>query len=150
MLRLRRHGDVVECLPNGFFRAGGRSDDTMNLGGIKVGNAELERALQRVLGGDLEDVAAVAAPAPGGGPSRLWIVAVLRGGSALPKDKEGLRAAFQRVISSELNPLFKVHGVAVVDALPRTASNKVIRRALRTMCEELQRKEDGGGAAGRL
>lgn len=33
---LRRHGDVVERLPGGLYAALGRSDDTMNLGGIKV------------------------------------------------------------------------------------------------------------------
>lgn len=35
--RLRRHGDEVARLPGGFYRALGRADDTMNLGGIKVG-----------------------------------------------------------------------------------------------------------------
>lgn len=34
--RLRRHGDIVERLVGGFYRAHGRADDTMNLGGIKV------------------------------------------------------------------------------------------------------------------
>jgi acetyl-CoA synthetase len=34
---LRRHGDEFEVLPGlGYFRAHGRCDDTMNLGGIKV------------------------------------------------------------------------------------------------------------------
>ena len=33
---LRRHGDEVERLPGGYYVAHGRSDDTMNLGGIKV------------------------------------------------------------------------------------------------------------------
>lgn len=34
--RLRRHGDEVERLPGGYYRALGRTDDTMNLGGIKA------------------------------------------------------------------------------------------------------------------
>lgn len=33
---LRRHGDEFERLPGGYYRALGRCDDTMNLGGIKV------------------------------------------------------------------------------------------------------------------
>lgn len=33
---LRRHGDEVQALPGGYYRALGRCDDTMNLGGIKV------------------------------------------------------------------------------------------------------------------
>jgi acetyl-CoA synthetase len=34
--RLRRHGDEVARLPGGYYRALGRADDTMNLGGIKA------------------------------------------------------------------------------------------------------------------
>jgi acetyl-CoA synthetase len=34
---LRRHGDEAQALPGGYYRALGRCDDTMNLGGIKVG-----------------------------------------------------------------------------------------------------------------
>jgi acetyl-CoA synthetase len=37
----------------------------------------------------------------------------------------------QKAIKQELNPLFKIHDLVLVDALPRTASNKVMRRALR-------------------
>lgn len=33
---LRRHGDMFELTSKGFYRAHGRADDTMNLGGIKV------------------------------------------------------------------------------------------------------------------
>lgn len=33
---LRRHGDVFEHTSGGYYRAHGRADDTMNLGGIKV------------------------------------------------------------------------------------------------------------------
>jgi acetyl-CoA synthetase len=35
---LRRHGDEFERLAGGCYRALGRVDDTMNLGGIKVGS----------------------------------------------------------------------------------------------------------------
>lgn len=34
--QLRRHGDIFQRFPGGFYKAHGRSDDTMNLGGIKV------------------------------------------------------------------------------------------------------------------
>ena len=37
----------------------------------------------------------------------------------------------QQTIRRELNPLFKIHEVVVVESLPRTASNKVMRRILR-------------------
>jgi acetyl-CoA synthetase len=122
---LRRHGDEMERLPGGYWRAHGRVDDTMNLGGIKVSSAEIERAVRDVPG--VRETAAVAEPPPGGGPSRLVIYAVLEE----PGDPDRLRQALQDAVRQRLNPLFKIHRVAVVDALPRTASNKVMRRRLR-------------------
>ena len=44
--RLRRHGDEFERLPGGYYRALGRCDDTMNLGGIKVGLGGMLLGLQ--------------------------------------------------------------------------------------------------------
>ena len=139
-------GDVMQKLGAGYYRAMGRSDDTMNLGGIKVGNAEIERVvLMASLPPPLvvEDVAAVATPTPGGGPTRLWIVVVLKKyhehNESSPASPEALlRRGFQAALSQKLNPLFKVFGVLVVATLPRTASNKVMRRVLRTMCEKAQ------------
>jgi acetyl-CoA synthetase len=122
---LRRHGDEMERLPGGLLRAHGRVDDTMNLGGIKVSAAEIERVVNRVAG--VRETAAVAEPPPHGGPSLLVIYAVL----SQERPKEQLQAEMQDAIRRELNPLFKIHRVAVVEALPRTASNKVMRRMLR-------------------
>ena len=48
-----------------------------------------------------------------------------------------LRSAMQRAIGRGLNPLFKVHDVVITEALPRTASNKVMRRTLRAEYEKL-------------
>jgi acetyl-CoA synthetase len=42
----------------------------------------------------------------------------------------------QQAIRKQLNPLFKIHDVVVVDSLVRTASNKVMRRVLRAQYEE--------------
>jgi acetyl-CoA synthetase len=123
---LRRHGDVMEQLPGGYWRGHGRADDTMNLGGIKISSAEIERVLQSVP--NVADVAAIAA-APGGGPGLLVIYAVCRGRPTLSNAE--MMAAMQTAIKRDLNPLFKIHELIILDALPRTASNKVLRRALR-------------------
>ena len=129
---LRRHGDHFQRLAGGYFRAQGRVDDTMNLGGIKASSAEIERALEAVAG--VKETAAVACPPPDGGPDRLVIYAV-RGEDA-PAEPRVLRASMQKAVSSQLNPLFKVHDVVIVDALPRTASQKVMRRRLRAQYRE--------------
>lgn len=128
---LRRHGDHMERLPNGYYRALGRVDDTMNLGGVKISSAELERVVGAVVG--VVEVAAVAVSPAGGGPSRLVIYGVP--GPGVQADPEVWKRHMQQAIRSELNPLFKIHEVVVVDVLPRTASAKVMRRELRARYE---------------
>lgn len=124
---LRRHGDQMELLADGRFRALGRVDDTMNLGGIKVSSAEIERVVSTVPG--TIECAAVATSPPGGGPSRLVIYAVVERSDDVTSDT--VMAGMQSAIRTELNPLFKVHEVVLVEHLPRTASAKVMRRSLR-------------------
>lgn len=125
---LRRHGDQMMVCEGGRFRSGGRADDAMNLGGIKIGSVEIERTLNRLPG--IVETAAVAIPPPGGGPDRLVVFAVLReaGGTVEP---EALRNTMQQAIKHHLNPLFHLEDVVVAKSLPRTASNKVMRRLLR-------------------
>ena len=127
-LVLRRHGDQMERTDDGYYRALGRVDDTMNLGGIKVSSAEIERVVGLPAG--ITEVAAVAVPPAGGGPSLLVVYAVPDDSGVA--DPERLRHKMQSGIRSHLNPLFKIHEVVLVDSLPRTASAKVMRRSLRS------------------
>ena len=131
---LRRHGDEIEELPGGYFRGHGRADDTMNIGGIKVSSKEIERSLDSVHG--IDETAAVAFDPPEGGPSLLVIYAVAHPHASI--ETESLKKQMQRAVAEELNPLFKIHDVVVVDALPRTASNKVMRRVLRDEYRKLR------------
>lgn len=124
---LRRHGDQMERLPNGYYRAHGRVDDTMNLGGIKVSSTEIEQVLNRVEG--ICETVAIAVSPSAGGPSQLVIYAVVV--PDVKKTPEVFKPEFQKAIAQHLNPLFKIHDVVLIDALPRTASNKVMRRLLR-------------------
>lgn len=123
---LRRHGDRMIYLEGGCYRSDGRADNAMNLNGIKIGSTEIE-AVAAAASPEVAEVAAIGAPAPGGGPDRLVIFAV-------PKSdvrKEVLKDAMQRAIATKLNPQFRLHDVVLVDALPRTASHKVMHRTLR-------------------
>ena len=84
----------------------GRTDDTMNLGGIKVGCAEIERVLNRLPG--VRETAAVAVPPPGGGPAGLVIFVVPQPGNTDTAD------AFKPILSrrsTQLNPLFRIDEV---------------------------------------
>ncbi|MBW4542583.1 MAG: AMP-binding protein [Myxacorys chilensis ATA2-1-KO14] len=134
-LPLRHHGDYLEQLPNGYYRACGRVDDTMNLGGIKVSSAEIEQVVSTVA--DICETAAISTPHNSqgtvseseGGPSQLIIYAVVAPNTQ--KTHAELKAVLQAAITQRLNPLFKISDLVIVDALPRTASNKVMRRVLR-------------------
>jgi acetyl-CoA synthetase len=130
---LRRHGDQLMVVDEGRYRSNGRADDAMNLGGIKVGSAEIERTLNSVAG--VVETAAVAVTAPGGGPDRLVVFAVMKEGSQLLR-AEKLKSAMQQAIRDHLNPLFHIEDVVLVSSLPRTASNKVMRRVLRNQYAE--------------
>lgn len=137
---LRRHGDEFELVGGGrYFRALGRCDDAMNLGGIKVSSVELERVCNTVVC----ETAAIAI----GQPSKLVVYAVLAADDARRQldasDRTTvLRTAMQKAIKQQLNPLFMIRDVVVLEKLPRTASNKVMRRLLRDDYVQRMEKKD--------
>jgi len=124
---LRRHGDELECLANGYYRALGRVDDTMNLGGIKISSVQIERVLNNLPG--IRDSAAIAIQPPQGGPERLVIYACIQAEQS--RDTSYWLSLMQQAIREHLNPLFKIETVVIVESLPRTASNKLMRRVLK-------------------
>lgn len=124
--QLRRHGDEIEQLENGYFKILGRVDDAMNLGGIKVSATQIEEVLQAL--DFVKESAAIAIAPKDGGPSKL-VVFYVENTSQL-NDAEKIAAVKQQV-KTKLNPLFKVSDLVNIDTLPRTASNKIMRRTLR-------------------
>lgn len=121
---LRRHGDQVCRLPNGNYCELGRVDDTMKLSGIKVSSAEIERALVGIE--NIIETAAVAINSQQG-PSSLVIFAATQ----QELSKEIIKKQMQDRINKRLNPLFKIYDVIFIKELPKTASNKIMRRMLR-------------------
>lgn len=120
---LRRHGDQMERLPNGYYRSLGRVDDVMNLGGIKVSCSEIERCFADI--DYLLETAAIAV----GTPAELIIFVALKSSV----DLKQLQQVMQHKINQKLNPLFKISKLEIIDSLPRTSSNKVMRRNLRNL-----------------
>lgn len=128
---LRRHGDKIKHLPNGLYQILGRVDDALNLGGIKVSSAEIERVLNILPG--IYETAAIGIEPKLGGPSQLIIYTVLenQGTPIKENEREKLKTMMQTALKQHLNPLFKISEVVVIATLPRTASNKIMRRVLR-------------------
>ena len=123
---LRRHGDAMQQLENGYYKAQGRTDDAMNLGGIKVSSIQIEGVINTL--DFVKESAAIAVSPKDGGPSLLVVYYVDIENAIVDTDR--LKQA-QTVVRKQLNPLFKVSDLVKIDALPRTASNKVMRRKLR-------------------
>lgn len=127
---LRRHGDQIKQYPNGYYSILGRVDDSMNLGGIKISAAEIERVLVGI--NAIIEVAAIAITPPDNGPSQLVIYAATNA----QLEKASVMNEMQKRINGELNPLFKIYDVIFVTDLPKTASNKIMRRMLRKKYQE--------------
>ena len=89
---LRRHGDQIEQIDIGLYRALGRVDDTMNLGGIKISSIEIERTLAEL--NDVTESAAIAITPSDGGPSQLVIYTVAN----QTVDKDTLKSDMQTMI----------------------------------------------------
>lgn len=122
---LRRHGDQIKRFKNGYYVVLGRVDDTMKLGGIKTSAAEIERVLASIP--DILEVAAIAIQPSDRGPSQLVIYA----STLASLDKTITLKTMQKRINEHLNPLFKISDLILTKELPKTASNKIMRRVLR-------------------
>lgn len=131
---LRKHGDAFERLEAGghtFYKSAGRTDDAMNLGGIKVSAVEIEEVLNTHP--HILETAAVGISKENAGPESLVVFFVTKEKNA---DKEILKKEFQSLLTKELNPLFRISEIIQVPSLPRTASNKLMRRELRKLKSE--------------
>jgi acetyl-CoA synthetase len=82
----------------------------------------------------VRDIAAIAVAPEGGGPSQLVIYVVIASDGDV--DPAVLQATMQQRLKTELNPLFKIHALRQITALPRTASGKIMRRVLRAKFQE--------------
>jgi acetoacetyl-CoA synthetase len=110
-----RHGDWIELTDRGTAIISGRSDATINRGGIRMGTAEIYRA---VLALD-EIIDALVVDVDGWMP----LFVVLREGAALDDDLTKRIAARVRQDCSPRHVPNEVHAVAEV---PRTLSGKVL------------------------
>ena len=141
--RLRRHGDQMQRLPGGYYRAHGRVDDTMNLGGIKISSAEVERVLNSVEG--IRETGAISVVPAEGGLEHL-VVYVVPELHAESNDRR-LKVTLQQVLAERLNsvvPNPRTHhrgyaaqdGVEQGDASGTAAAIPVHQRLRRTASYE--------------
>ena len=128
---LRKHGDQLERLENDYFRAQGRADDAINLGGIKVSSIQIEAIINQL--DFIKESAAIAISPKTGGPSTLIVYYVEK---EQVFNLEGRLQKAKQIVHTKLNPLFKVAELILIDKLPRTASGKIMRRKLRDLFQQ--------------
>jgi acetyl-CoA synthetase len=116
------HGDWASVDEDGYWYLHGRSDDTLNLAGKRIGPAELESAA--VAHPAVAEAAAVGVPHDVKGES-AWLFCVLKPG--LEAEEEDVAAR----VAAALGKAFKPERVLFVSALPKTRSAKIVRRAVR-------------------
>jgi acetyl-CoA synthetase len=116
------HGDWASIDEDGYWYLHGRSDDTLNIAGKRIGPAELESAAVNHPG--VAEAAAIGVPHEVKGEVP-WLFVVAKPGEALDADE------VSRAVTDELGKAFKPERILFVSALPKTRSAKVVRRAVR-------------------
>jgi acetoacetyl-CoA synthetase len=112
------HGDWVKVTAGGGCVIYGRSDSTLNRGGVRIGTSELYRVVE-----DLDEVADSLVVDTGrlGDEGRCWLFVALAEGSSLDDE---LRATIRARLRAELSPRHVPDEIVVVDEVPRTLTGK--------------------------
>ena len=117
------HGDFIEITPRGGVVMYGRSDATLNPGGVRIGTAEIYRPLEQISW--VAD--ALAAGTPRGASEEIALFVVVGDDKGLSRARvDELRAAIRR----EASPRHVPRRVVQVPAVPRTRNGKLAELAV--------------------
>jgi acetoacetyl-CoA synthetase len=115
-----RHGDWIEITSRGTAIIYGRSDSTINRGGVRMGTSELYSAALAIP--EIVDALAVDLPREGT-PGWLALYVVLRDGAQLD---DALVAKIKTQIRKDCSPRHVPDEITAVPAVPRTLSGKLL------------------------
>jgi acetoacetyl-CoA synthetase len=115
-----RHGDWIEITSRGTAIIYGRSDSTVNRGGVRMGTSEIYRAVLAL--DSVVDALAVDVPRVGT-DGWLSLFVVLREGVMLD---DGLVAEIKRRIRADCSPRHVPDEIRQVPEIPRTLSDKIL------------------------
>jgi acetoacetyl-CoA synthetase len=116
-----RHGDWIEITSRGTAVIYGRSDSTINRGGIRMGTAEIYRAVMD--SEEVTDAIVVDLPKPGTDGWMALFVVLRDGGDTVPDE---LRRQLARSIRERCSPRHVPDEVFAIAEVPRTLSGKVL------------------------
>lgn len=118
------HGDYALIDDDGRWYILGRSDDVMNIAGKRLAPAEVESVLTTHPA--VAEAAAVGVPDPKKGET-VWAFWVPRTGVST----DGVSDELRQLVATGVGKPFTPAKVWTVDALPKTRSAKILRRAVR-------------------
>jgi acetoacetyl-CoA synthetase len=114
-----RHGDWIEITPRETAIIYGRSDSTINRGGIRMGTSEIYRAVLAV--DEVVDALVVDVPREGNDWMPLFVV--LREGASL---EDSLVSEIRRRVREDCSPRHVPDEIRQIAEVPRTLSGKVL------------------------
>jgi acetyl-CoA synthetase len=117
------HGDWASVDADGYWFLHGRSDDTLNVAGKRIGPAEVESAV--VAHPAVAEAAAVGIPHEVKGEV-IWVFCVVSPGAEAPETDE-----LRGLVAEDLGKAFAPERIVFVSGLPKTRSAKIVRRAVR-------------------
>lgn len=118
------HGDWVEVTDHGGMIIHGRSDATLNPGGVRIGTAEIYRQVEKI-DAVLE---AICIGQTWQSDTRVVLFVVLRSGITLD---DGLRDRIKGEIRANTTPRHVPAKIIQVAEIPRTLSGKIVELAVR-------------------
>jgi acetyl-CoA synthetase len=121
------HGDWATVDDDGFWFLHGRSDDTLNIAGKRIGPAEIESAVVALP--EVTMAAAIGMPDEVKGES-IAIYVVPTPGIVVDDD---LTARVGAAVTRALGKAFRPATITWVDDLPRTRSAKIMRRVIKAV-----------------
>lgn len=118
-----RHGDLIEITAQNGVNVYGRSDATLNPGGVRIGTAEIYRPLEDIP----QIIEACAVGKKENGDETIWLFVVLQEGEKLTAD---LSQHIRKHIRENASPRHTPRKVIQVSQLPRTRSGKAMEIAV--------------------
>jgi len=119
-----RHGDWVELTEHGGMIIHGRSDATLNPGGVRIGTAEIYRQVEQI---DAV-MEAICIGQNWQNDSRVVLFVVLRAGITLD---DALRDRIKAEIRANTTPRHVPAKIIQIAEIPRTLSGKIVELAVR-------------------
>jgi len=123
-----RQGDWIRFSPGGNCVVTGRSDATLNRGGVRLGTSEFYSVIEELP--EVTDSLVVHLEDDEGGAGELLLFVVLAGGGVLDG---ALRDKIGRALRSELSPRHVPDLIRAVPAIPRTLTGKKLEAPVKRL-----------------